>query len=44
MKILHKPSGQIFDNRKEAKLGLGGTSKFNKANKNGEIEYINTDK
>lgn len=41
MKILHKPTGQIFENRLEAKLGLGGTSKFNKAFKKGEIEFIN---
>lgn len=37
----HIPSGQTFENRKEAKLVLGH-GKFNRALKNGEIIFITT--
>ena len=38
--IKHIPTGQIFNNRKEAKIGLGHAN-YNRALKAREIEFIN---
>lgn len=38
--IIHKPTGKNFKNRKEAKIQMGGSSKFNKAIKNNEFIFI----
>ena len=40
-KLKHIPSGETFENRKEAKLVLGH-GRFNRALKNGEIMFITT--
>lgn len=37
--VKHLPSGEVFANRKEAKLKLGH-SNYNKALKNGEIAFV----
>ena len=37
--IVHRPSGQIFNNRKEAKMKLG-RSNYEKARKADELVYI----
>lgn len=39
-KWYYKPENIWFDNRKEAKIYLGGDNKFNKALKNMEIIYV----
>lgn len=41
--IIHKLTGQSFNSRKEAKQGLGRHN-FEKALKNGEFIFINTEK
>lgn len=38
--IIHKPTKRTFENRKEAKIGMGGTANYNKALKNGEFTFI----
>lgn len=35
---IYKPTGEVFSNRKEAKLSLGH-AKYNKAVKNGDIIF-----
>lgn len=40
-KLKHIPSGETFENRKEAKLALGH-GKFNRAIRDGEIIFIKT--
>jgi hypothetical protein len=42
MKTIYKPTGQIFNSRKEAKDTLGG-SFYRNALKYGDITFINTD-
>jgi hypothetical protein len=39
-KWYYKPENKWFDNRKEAKIYLGGDNKFNRALKNTEIIYV----
>lgn len=39
-KWYYKPEDKWFNNRKEAKIYLGGDNKFNKALKNMEIIYV----
>ena len=39
-KIMHLPSGAVYNNRKEAKLMMGHAN-FNKALKNGFMLFIN---
>ena len=39
MKIKYKPTGKIYENRKDAKEDLGH-SVFNKALKDGKIDFI----
>ena len=39
--LLHKPTNTYFKNRLEAKIKMGGESNYNKAQKNGEILFIN---
>lgn len=38
--LIHKPSGIKYENRLEAKIKMGGESKFNKAIKNNEFIFI----
>lgn len=39
-KFIHKPTGKIYNNRKEAKLDMGHTN-YNKAVKNNEFIFPN---
>ena len=39
-KWYYKPEDKWFNNRKEAKIYLGGDNKFNKALKNMDIIYV----
>ena len=41
--IVHRPSGQIFNNRKEAKMKLGRNN-YEKARKADELVYIRKSK
>ena len=38
-KIKHVPSGEVYENRKEAKIKMGH-SNFNRALKNGEMLFL----
>lgn len=38
--MIHKPTQKSYKNRKEAKIEMGGTSKYNKALKNNEFIFI----
>ena len=38
---IYKPHNKQFETRKEAKLYLGGTNKYNKALKDGDIYITN---
>ena len=40
-RIKHVPSGEVYENRKEAKIKMGH-SNFNRALKNGEMLFIKT--
>lgn len=40
-KIKHVPSGEVYENRKEAKVKMGHGN-FNRALKNGEIFFLKT--
>lgn len=39
--LLHRPTQRVFHTRKEAKDFLGGTNKYNRAFKDGDIYFIN---
>lgn len=39
-KIQHLPTGQVYDNRKDAKIGLGGHHAYDRALKNGELKIL----
>jgi hypothetical protein len=39
--LLHKPTRRTFQTRKEAKDFLGGTNKYNRAFKDGDIYFMN---
>ena len=39
--LLHRPTQRVFHTRKEAKDFLGGTNKYNRAFKNGDLYFIN---
>ena len=39
--LLHKPTRRTFQTRKEAKDFLGGTNKYNRAFKDGDIFFMN---
>lgn len=38
--MIYRPHNKLFSTRKELKLYLGGTNKYNKALKNGDIYNI----
>lgn len=38
--MIYRPHNKLFNTRKELKLYLGGTDKYNKALKNGDIYNI----
>jgi hypothetical protein len=40
-RIKHVPSGEVYENRKEAKIKMGH-SNFNRALKNGEMLFLKT--
>lgn len=40
--IIHLPTKQRFENRKDCKIALGGHLEFNNALKNGELVFVNT--
>ena len=42
--LIHIPTKRVFNNRLEAKRGLGGEIKYDLAQKNGEILFINSKK
>jgi hypothetical protein len=39
--LLHRPTRRTFHSRKEAKDFLGGTNKYNRAFKDGDIYFMN---
>lgn len=39
--LLHRPTKIVFYTRKEAKDFLGGTNKYNRAFKNGDLYFMN---
>ncbi len=39
--LLHRPTQIVFHTRKEAKDFLGGTNKYNRAFKNGDLYFMN---